>query len=265
MSLRHTFFREIARLGLPVAKEPPEIVTEEEAAALPGPARRYLRFMGVVDHPRDWSFRMRYAGRFKMHREASWKPCEVWQYNSGLVVARAFYMRLRFGGLLPVIGRDTYLAGRGRMVGRLLDLFTVIDGSGDEFDIGELVTYLNDLVLLAPSMLLTEAVEWNPVDAKSFELVLSDHGHTVRARVLVNEHGAPVDFETTDRFCEDPQDRKRLVRTRWTTPMKEFGQVSHRQVATRGQAVWHPPEGAFAYVDFELDPSEIAYNVRPGE
>ncbi|MBN1423593.1 hypothetical protein JXA88_03465 [Candidatus Fermentibacteria bacterium] len=265
MSLRSTFLKEVARLDLPVAQAPCPAITEGDIASLPDPARRYLRFMGVVGRPRDWSVRMHFRGRFKMHREASWRPCEVLQYNSGLVVARVFVMQLAFGNIIPVIACDTYCAGRGRMVGRLLGLFTVIDGSGEEYDIGELVTYLNDLVLLAPSMLLTPAVVWEPVDTESFDLILSDHGLTVRARVFIDSFGAPRDFETRDRFCEDPGDRKRLMRTRWTTPIDELRCSDGRHLVTRGHAVWHPPEGAFPYVDFTLDPAEIAYNVAPGE
>jgi hypothetical protein len=35
------------------------------------------------------------------------------------------------------------------MHGKLLGLMTVVVGRGEEFDIGELVTYLNDAVLIA--------------------------------------------------------------------------------------------------------------------
>jgi hypothetical protein len=41
------------------------------------------------------------------------------------------------------------------MHGKLLGLVTVADGEGREFDLGELVTYVNDAAMLAPSMLLT--------------------------------------------------------------------------------------------------------------
>jgi hypothetical protein len=50
----------------------------------------------------------------------------------------------------------------------------VNNGRGPEFDFGELVTYLNDLALLAPSMLLAPAVSRGPVDARSFDLSLTD-------------------------------------------------------------------------------------------
>ena len=173
-------------------------------------------------------------------------------------------MQMRFGGL-PVIGRDTYRDGHGRMLGKVLDLLTVIDGSGSEFDIGELVTYLNDLVLLAPSMLLVPAITWAEVDGRSFDLTLTDHQNTVRARVFLDAHGAPVNFETTDRFCEDPANPKRWMRARWSTPMDGFHDVGGRQVPTRGQAVWRLDKGDLPYADFELVPERLAYNIRPGE
>jgi len=35
-------------------------------------------------------------------------------------------MRIRFAHVLPMVGRDTYLHGRGRMLGKLLGLVTVV-------------------------------------------------------------------------------------------------------------------------------------------
>jgi len=43
------------------------------------------------------------------------------------------------------------------MLVKLFDLFTLADGTGTEYDIGELATYLNDAVLVAPSMLLADS------------------------------------------------------------------------------------------------------------
>jgi predicted transcriptional regulator of viral defense system len=68
------------------------------------------------------------------------------------------------------------------MLIRLMDLVTVGDGTGEAYDIGELVTYLNDGIVLAPSMLLVPEVRWTAVDATSFDVALTDHGRTVSAR-----------------------------------------------------------------------------------
>lgn len=166
---------------------------------------------------------------------------------------------------MPVLGRDTYVDGRGRMLIRILDLVTVGDGTGEAYDIGELVTYLNDGIMLAPTMLLGPNVRWSEVDDASFDVALTDHGRTVQARVFVDAEGAPRNFETTDRFYSDPKDAAKVTRCRWTTPMEGFQAVGDRRLPTRGMAVWHPPAGELAYADFGFEPATLGFNVAPGE
>jgi hypothetical protein len=255
------FSRGVAAADLPPGTTDNVPVTEGDLAGLPAPAQRYLSFMGVVGRPRDWSFRARLTGRFRLRRGLPWMHLESWQYNSALAVARLFYMRIRFAGVVPLFGWDTYVEGRGRMHGRLLGLVTVVDGRGEEFDIGELVTYLNDAVLIAPSMLLTPATSWSEVDDRSFDVSLTDSGRTVTGRVFLDERGAPCDFSTTDRFASLPEG---LVRARWTTPVGGWRVVNGRPLPQRGSAIWHFPEGPFTYGEFRFRAGSVVYNVPPG-
>ena len=266
--MRRKFMRELAALGLPRSPGPDvnlATITESDIKPLPESARRYLRFMGVIGRPRDWSFRLGFTGRFRRSSDEGWMKCEAWQYNTRLALSRIFYLQLRFFGVVPVLGRDTYVDGHGRMLIRLIDLVTVGDGTGEAYDIGELVTYLNDGIMIAPTMLLVPEVRWTEVDTTSFDVALTDHGRTVSARVFIDERGAPMNFETTDRFYSDPKDPAKVTRCRWTTPMEGFREIERRQLPTRGQAVWHPPEGELAYADFTLEPASVAFNVAPGE
>ncbi len=270
--MRARFLRGVAALGLPAgppsspsaagAPAPDAPVTEADLAPLPEPARRYLRFAGVVGRPRDWSFRARLVGRFRTSGKAPWTACECWQYNTRLALARIFHIRVRMYGVLPVLARDTFVRGRGRMLVRPLDLFTAVDGQGEEFDVGELVTYLNDAILLAPSMALGPEVRWTAVDDGSFDVALSDRGTTVTGRVFVDGSGAVTDFATTDRFWAEG--RATPVRTRWTTPVDGWQRVGDRMLPTRLRAVWHPPRGPEPYVDITIRPGDLAFNLAPG-
>jgi len=262
--MRNKFLREVAAAGLPTGPGSDAVVTQADIGALPETVQRYLRFMKVEGRPRDWSFRVSFEGRFRTTLDGPWLACRTWQYNTRLELARIFHIRVRFGHVLPVLARDTYLRGHGRMLGKILELFTVVDGSGPEFDIGELVTYLNDAILLAPSILLGPETSWSPVDGGSFDVALTDHGRTVTARVFVDQRGAPTDFSTTERFCYDADDPKRLARTRWTTPIV-LEVADGRPASARGQAIWHVPSGPKPYADFTLVPGTLAYNVAPGE
>jgi len=178
----HTrFLKEVAMAGLPASCGPAERITSSRLESLPEPAQRYARFMGVVGRSQDWSFRLSFIGRFRTSPQRPWMNCQTWQYNNRLALARIFHIRIRLAGLLPVIGRDTYVDGRGRMLIRFVDLFTIGDGTGEEFDIGELVTYLNDAVMIAPTMLFVPSIAWAAVDDDSFDVSLSDRGHISRA------------------------------------------------------------------------------------
>jgi hypothetical protein len=157
-----------------------------------------------------------------------------------------------------MVGTDTYLDGHGRMLGKLLDRIVVADGSGDEFDVGELTTYLNDAVLLAPSMLLGPSTSWQRVDDGSFDVHMTDAGRTVTARVFVDDRGAPYDFSTTDRYADLPGG---LVRAEWRTPIQGWEVVDGRALPRRVSAVWQLPQGPLPYLEGTL--TDLEHNVAP--
>jgi hypothetical protein len=264
--MRARFLREVAAVGLPRGPAPERVITDEDLAPLPATVQRYLRFMRVTGRPRTWSMRLGWFGGFRMKPGQPWMRCEAWQYDTRLELARIFKMRTWFAGIVPLIARDTYVHGRGRMLGKIFDIFPVVDAAGEELVIGELVTYLNDAVLFAPSLLLGPETAWTAVGDMSFNVALTDSGRTVRARVSVDGRGAPTDFSTMDRFYQAPSDPlHRFVRTRWTTPVSGWEFIDERPIPTHGQAVWHLPERQFAYADFRVLPGSLAFDVSPGE
>jgi hypothetical protein len=191
-NLRRRLAADVTALGLPPGPAQPPMVSQAQLAGLPPAAQRYLRFMGAVDRPADWSFLAHLTGRFRLRPGLPWLRCEAWQYSTCPTVTRLFHLRLSAAGLLRMTGRDAYAAGQGRMHGTLAGLVTVADSAGPETSVSELVTYLNDAVLLAPSVLLELPVTWAPVDDDSFEVTLEDAGHRVTARVFLDARGAPV-------------------------------------------------------------------------
>ena len=140
------------------------------------------------------------------------------------------------------------------MLIRPFDLFTAQDATGPELDIGELVTFLNDAIFFAPSMLLGPAVSWRAAGDDAFDVSLTDGGRTVMARVSL-DGGAPRDFDTTDWFLEDPRIPKHpLIRGRWTTPVARWQEVDGRPVLAAGKAIWHLPGLAFTYAEMAIVP-----------
>ena len=253
------FRRGVAGAGLPDRPTSTDPVSEDDLATLPPVAARYLRAMGVVGQPRTWSLRAHFTGRFRRGPDQPWLPMDAWQYNSAVEVARLFRMRLMFARVVPMWGWDTYRGGTGRMLGKALGLVTVADGSGPQFDISELTTWLNDAVCLAPGMLLHPRTTWELVGDDSFRVAVTDAGRTVSAEVFVDDDDRPLDFRTEDRWADLPGGP---VRAPWTTPVAGWTVVDGRLRPTGGAAVWHLPDGEFRYGEMTL--RDLDLDVPPG-
>lgn len=247
--------RELPRFGLPAAPTEPGQIEEADVAPLPPPARRYLRFCGAIGRERVTAFRARFSGQFRRSPEARFQDVETDQFNQSEPIARLFYMKLRMFGL-PIQGRDTYVAGKGRLLIRPLDLFTVEDWQGEETDASELVTWLNDAVLLAPSMLIHPRTEWAAIDESRFQVSVSDAGHRVSATVIVDPDGAVQNFVTEDRWMAG----KTLIRATWSTPIGGWRSENGRRFPTAGEATWSLPDGPFAYARIDMPAGSIALN-----
>lgn len=257
--MRTQFLREVAEAALPTGPDRIEVITKASLWSLPEAVQRYLKFTGVVGRPRVWSFVARSTGMFRRAPSEPWMPCEAWQYNSRLGITRIFNMRLRMRGFLPVMVRDTYVRGEGRMLGRLFDAVSIVDQADEKIAIGELVTYLNDAILFAPSMLLGPETTFTGVDGHSFDVSLTDGPRRVEARVFVDASGAVTNFTTTDRFGEDPATPGTMIRAHWSTPVDGYRELNGRPIPSAARAVWNFASGNLTYAHFRCE--ELQLNV----
>lgn len=235
------------------------IVTAAAVEPLPATVQRYLRFMQVVGRRRDQSFVSSFVGRFRQRPNQRWMPFRAWQYSASDPVTRIFHMRLSTPYLVPLVAEDSYLAGRGEMHGSLGGIITVARGTGPSFDAGELVTYLNDAILVAPGLLLGQA-QWSSRSADAFDVALTDRGLTVTATVVVDRRGAPLEFATLDRstaLAGGP------VRARWSTPVGGWTETDGRPLPNGASAIWDLPDGPFTYAQGRFEPSSMRFDVDP--
>lgn len=258
--MRSRLDQEVAAAGLGAGPSDGEPVTEDELHGLPEPAQRYLRYMGVPGRRRERSFRVRFDGRFRMAPGRRWMRCEAWQYNTVSPISRTFHMRLWMGGAVPMIGRDTYVGGRGRMRGSILGKLDVVDGSGPELDLGELVTWVDDALMMAPSMLLPPVGLWSSVDRHSFDISVADGPNAVIGRVFVDGLGRMTDFRTTDRWYAGGAP---LRRVEWHSPIAGWVEEDGRPLPASGAAVWELPEGPFRYAEGYWARETLEYDVWP--
>lgn len=248
-SFRTAYRRAVAeRLAAAPAAMP--VVREEELERLPEPVGRYLRHAGVVGQPHVHRFRARLRGRIRGGPEEPWMPYTAEQHDFVDEPARFFLMDARRGGL-PVDVYHALHAGVAAMRVRLLSLFPVVDSRGADLDRAEAVTFFNDLCVFAPAALLRSAVTWEQVDAHSVRARYRLGANTIAAVLSFDTDGGLVDFVSDDRMAASGEGG-RLEPVRWSTPLAERRTFGSLRVASRGEGRWHPPGGAYTYIELEV-------------
>src|SRR5215510_7908122 len=105
-----------------------QIVTQDMLQHLPAPVQRYLSYSGVVGKPWINTVRLNYKGKFKLDADKPWMPMQVEQCYTTNPPGFVWDATFTVAGLPIMRGHDMYIEGRGHMVGKLLGLFTVVDG-----------------------------------------------------------------------------------------------------------------------------------------
>jgi hypothetical protein len=228
----------------------------------PAPARRYADFIGLDARANDSNVRFRVAGVFRTDPRGGWMKAEAWQVTSSDDVARIFVMRAWLANLFPIVARDTYVRGHGRLRVDVLRYWRLVDSEAAEISIGELSTYLTEIVLLLPGALLRPGISIHAVDASTFRVAIEDCDHDVSVEVSVSPNGAVRSVTTNDRFLNDPYSKRHpLVPRRWTVPVTTWQTVQGRRIPSRLTAIWQLPQGPFRYIDMALDPSTASFNI----
>jgi hypothetical protein len=111
-----------------------QTITTEMIDRLPEPARRYMRWTGVIGKPWIDTVRIRYTGRFRRGIDQPWLPIRATQIYTTRPPAFRWQARLSMWGLPLMSGYDRYAQGRGHMYGKIAGLFTIFDARGDEID-----------------------------------------------------------------------------------------------------------------------------------
>jgi hypothetical protein len=235
-----------------------ETVTEADLAPLPPPVARYLRNTGSVGQPRVHSFRAHFRGQIRGGPDAKWMRIEGEQVNFYDEPARFFLLDASLFAI-PFEAFHRFLGPSATMRVRIASILPMVDAKGDVMDQSETVTLLNDMCILAPATLIDPRIRWEPVDARTARAAFTHEGRTIRAELSFDEDGDLVDFRSEDRSATSP-DGKSMIQMPWSTPVQGYKHFGPRRLGTQGVGRWHPKEGAFDYLRYEL--VDIAYNIE---
>lgn len=246
-----------------VASPPRPLVGEADLESLPPAAARWLRRVGVVGRPRVGSLYVRFQAEIRGGPEERWMRGSAEQYSFLDPPERLFTMDVTRAGL-PVDVYHRYTGEGATMQARLLGVVPVLDATGPELARSETVTFLNDMVLLAPAALLDAGVSWEELDGRRVAVAWEHGGHRVEAVLHFDEAGDLVDFHSHDRYQTDGTTH---TLARWSTPVLEFGDFDGLRLPREAEARWGEEGESWCYARFVVE--EVRYNVRepgmPGE
>jgi len=226
-----------------------KVITEEDISGLPEPVKRYLRYTKTVGKKRIHSARVKQRGKFKGEESGKWMTLEADQYYN--VDRRGFiwFAVMKPAPMMPICVRDSYLNGKGRILGKFFSLFTVIEADGPEIDQGALIRYFNEMMFF-PTSFLNGNIKWKPIDNNSAKATLSDRGLEVSAVLYFNEKGELTDF-IAERYMMDKMET-------WSTPIEGYSEFNGWILPSKGRGIWKLESGNFCYIHLEI--LEIEFN-----
>jgi hypothetical protein len=233
----------------------PRIITETDLAPLPDPVQGYLRYAGVIGKPQVRCVRVKQSGLLRTTPTQNWMPIQAVQYSTlAGSLSRTWYAEAKKGPVALMKARDRYDNGAGHMLIKLISLFSVADVRGPEMDISALLIFFNDMVMW-PTAFLDKSLTWEAIDATSARATLRLFDRQASVILYFNERAELIDFVTEERYRSVGKDH---LRTKWSTPLRNYREVNGFRIPTEGDAIWHLPEGEFKYIQIKLD--EVLYD-----
>ena len=160
---------------------------------------------------------------------------------------------------VPARVEDSYIAGQGRLIAKLLGLFTVADAHGDgEMARGEFMRYFAEAAWYPTALLPSQGVRWEAVDDTSAKATLVDGPLTLTLLFRFNEAG-PIDSVHAD--SRGAGVGKDMVMLPWDCALSDYQWQHGMLLPMAGEAAWLRPEGRKAYfagavktLDYEFSP-----------
>jgi hypothetical protein len=224
------------------------VATEEMLAALPEPARRYLRYTGILGTPLVDTVRVRQAGHMRPSKDGIRLPITAVQWYTVDPPGFVWDASVPVAGLPVVRGRDGYLEGRGMMTIRIASLFPVVDASGPEMDQASLLRFLSEMPWF-PSAFLRDRVSWEAVDDTTVRVAITDGDARASGTLEIDAEGRLVAFRSERHAMVG----KGFELRPWTAPTYGYGEFEGLRLPVRGAAVWTLPDGSeLPYIEMEL-------------
>ena len=237
-----------ASLGAPDRLPSPARFDARELDGLPAPVQRYFRAVLTDGQPIIASACIEMTGRMNLSAGGEqWKPFTSRQH----VVTRrpGFLWDARVGLVpgVPVQVQDSYIAGQGRLLAKLLGLFTVAESRGDgEIARAEFMRYFAEAAWYPTALLPSQGVRWQAVDDACANATLVDGPIGLTLSFRFDDFGLIASVHAESRAAGLGKDGHLAMRP-WDCGLSRYQRQGGMLLPMAGEAAWVQPEGRRSY------------------
>lgn len=219
----------------------------EQILTLPAPVQRYFKLVLKDRSPYVRTARVAHSGTFKANRSLRWSTIKGVEYFT--TSPPAFVWRGKTAFFTAV---DMFIKEKGSLVVTILSLVRIVDGSGWQYDQGELLRWLGESVWFATNLLPSQKLRWEPVDELTATLVFTHLGLVLKYLVTFDSAGHLTQLE-----CKRYMDKTHLET--WIGRMSNYQERNDVLIPLTVEASWKLPAEEFSYAKFTVD--KIDFNI----
>ena len=146
---------------------------------------------------------------------------------------------------VPARVQDSYIAGQGQLMAKLLGLFTVADArGGGELARGEFMRWFAEAAWYPTALLPSQGVRWQAVDDASANATIVDGPITLTLLFRFDEAGLITSVRADSRAAGVGKDTVMLP---WECGLSDYRPQDGMLLPMTGEAAWVRPEGRKAY------------------
>ena len=221
-----------------------------ELEGLPAPVQRYFRAVLKDGQPIIGAATIRMAGTINMSASAEqWTPFTSQQRVVTAVAGSGpgFLWNAQVNMFPGVSARveDSYIAGEGQLIAKLLGLFTVAHAhGGGELACGEFMRYFAEAAWYPTALLSSQGVRWQAVDDASANASIVDGPITLTLLFRFNDAGLIAAVRAEARGSGVGKD---MVMLPWDCGLSDYQPQSGMLIPMAGEAAWVRPDGRKVY------------------
>lgn len=239
---------ESARLGALGRLPSPVRFDARELEGLPAPVRRYFRKALTDGQAIIAAANIVMTGTINLSASAErWKP---FRSQQRVITGRPGFLWDAQVDMLPGLPArvlDSYIAGRGGLLAKLLGLLTVADAQGDpETARAEFMRYFAEAAWYPTALLPSQGVQWQAVDDSSASATLADGPITLTLLFRFNDAGLIASVHAEQRGAGADKDGVMLMLP-WDCGLSDYRAQDGMLIPLAGTAAWLRPAGRKAY------------------